>query len=110
VFVVPYFAPNLLNDRVALITGGGTGICRGIALMFASFGCQIAIASRSRDHLEPTVKDIERLGVRCLAVTGDVRRPDDVAAMVGGTADTFGRLDIVVNGAAGNFVCAADAM
>jgi peroxisomal 2,4-dienoyl-CoA reductase len=110
VFVVPYFAPDLLKGRAALVTGGGTGICRGIALMFASAGCDVAIASRSAEHLEPTVSDLERLGGRSIAVAGDVRTPADVEAMVGRTADAFGRLDIVVNGAAGNFVCAADAL
>ncbi len=108
--MVPYFAPDLLKGRVALITGGGTGICRGIALMFASAGCDVVIASRRAEHLEPTVAAIEHLGVRSLAVAGDVRNPADVEAMVSGTADAFGRLDIVVNGAAGNFVCAAAAL
>lgn len=105
-----YFAPDLLKGRVALVTGGGTGICRGIALAFASAGCDVVIASRAREHLEPTVADIERLGGRSIAVAGDVRKPEDVEAMMRGTAAAFGRLDIVVNGAAGNFVCAADAL
>jgi 2,4-dienoyl-CoA reductase [(3E)-enoyl-CoA-producing], peroxisomal len=108
VFVVAYFTSDLLKGRAALVTGGGTGICRGIALALASAGCNVAIASRRLGHLEPTVVDIERLGVQSVAVAGDVRRPDEVEAMVRGTADAFGRLDVLVNGAAGNFVCAAD--
>jgi peroxisomal 2,4-dienoyl-CoA reductase len=108
--VVPFFDPHLLAGRAALITGGGTGIGRGIALMFASVGCNVAIASRKLEHLTPTVTEIEALGVRSLAVAGDVRSPEDVDAMVQGTADAFGRLDIIVNGAAGNFICAADAL
>jgi peroxisomal 2,4-dienoyl-CoA reductase len=110
VFVVPYFVPDLLKGRAALITGGGTGICRGLALAFAAVGCNIAIASRTLAHLEPTAAEIEGLGVSSLAIAGDVRKPDDVEAMIQRTADAFGRIDIVVNGAAGNFVCAAESM
>lgn len=102
------FAPGLLRGRAALVTGGGTGICRGIALAFASLGCDVAIASRTEEHLSPTVRELETLGVRALGVAGDVRHPAEVEAIVGGTIAAFGRLDIVVNGAAGNFVCAAD--
>ena len=58
------FATGLLRGRAALITGGGTGICRGIALAFASLGCDVAITSRSEDHLSPTVRELEGLGVR----------------------------------------------
>jgi peroxisomal 2,4-dienoyl-CoA reductase len=100
----------LLKGRAALITGGGTGICRGIALAFASVGCDVAISSRDRAHLEPTAAEIARLGVKSIVAVGDVRKPDDVEAMVQRTADHFGRLDIVVNGAAGNFICAAETL
>lgn len=101
------FAPGLLAGRTALITGGGTGICRGIALAFARAGCDIAIGSRSLEHLEPTRAELEALGVRALAVAGDVRKPDDVAHVVAKTVDAFGGIDILVNGAAGNFVALA---
>lgn len=103
-----YFEPTLLQGRAALVTGGGTGICRGIALALASVGCNVAITSRSKDHLEPTVAELQQLGVRALGAAGDVRKPEDVDAVIAQTADTFGRLDIVVNGAAGNFVCLAE--
>lgn len=106
----PYFSPGLLRGRSALVTGGGTGICRGIALAFASLGCQVAIVSRSEEHLAGTVREIESFGVQALAVPADVRRPEQVDAAVARIAHTFGQLDIVVNGAAGNFVCAADAL
>ena len=105
---VSAFAPSLLAGRTALVTGGGTGICRGIALTLAAHGCHVAIASRSADHLEPTAAEIASLGVRSLAVAADVRRADHVAAAVTQVADTFGRLDILVNGAAGNFVARAE--
>jgi peroxisomal 2,4-dienoyl-CoA reductase len=58
------FQANLLEHRVALITGGGTGICRGIALAFARHGCAVAITSRNLEHLEPTVAELRGLGAR----------------------------------------------
>jgi 2,4-dienoyl-CoA reductase [(3E)-enoyl-CoA-producing], peroxisomal len=103
-----FFGPGLLKGHAALVTGGGTGICRGIALALASAGCDVAITSRSREHLEPTAGEIERIGVRALALAGDVRDAASVEAVMAGTVDAFGRLDILVNGAAGNFVCLAE--
>jgi peroxisomal 2,4-dienoyl-CoA reductase len=103
-----YFSRDLLKGRAALVTGGGTGICRGIALALASAGCDVAITSRSEDHLAPTVDELKRAGVRAIAAAGDVRKPDDLDAVVKRTADAFGRLDVLVNGAAGNFVCLAE--
>ncbi len=105
---VSVFDRSLLAGRTALVTGGGTGICRGIALALAAHGCDVAIASRTAAHLEPTAAEIASLGVRALAVSADVRRPDEVAAAVAQVVNTFGRLDIVVNGAAGNFVARAE--
>lgn len=102
------FAPNLLVGRSALITGGGTGICRGIALAFARAGCNVAITSRTLEHLEPTRAELAALGVGAVAVAGDVRKPDDVAAVVDGTVKAFGGIDILVNGAAGNFMALAE--
>ena len=85
------------------MTGGGTGICRGIALAFASAGCNVAISSRKQEHLEPTAAEMQRAGVQALALAGDVRDPAAMEVVVAQAA-TFGRLDIVVNGgAAGNF-------
>ena len=106
--MTPYFAPALLRGRAALVTGGGTGICRGIALALAGAGCDVAITSRSEEHLLPTVEDIRQAGVRSLAIAGDVRKPVDVDAVIARTVDALGRLDILVNGAAGNFVCLAE--
>jgi len=103
-----FFADRLLSGKAALVTGGGTGICRGIALALAEAGCDVAITSRKTEHLAPTAIEIERVGVRSLAVAGDVRVPADVDGVVARTVDSFGRLDILVNGAAGNFICMAD--
>jgi len=102
------FDPGLLKGRVALITGGGTGICRGIALAFAQHGCDVAITSRTMEHLEPTVGELRGIGVRALARAADVRDPVAVGETVAAVIADLGRLDILVNGAAGNFVCLAE--
>jgi peroxisomal 2,4-dienoyl-CoA reductase len=93
---------------VALVTGGGTGICRGIALAFAAHGCDVAITSRRSEHLDPTVKELEAAGGRAFATAADVRDPAAVERAVTDTVSALGRLDIVVNGAAGNFLCLAE--
>jgi peroxisomal 2,4-dienoyl-CoA reductase len=102
------FAPTLLKDKVALVTGGGTGICRGIALAFAEHGCHVAITSRKIEHLEPTKDELRSRGVRAMAKAADVRDAPAVAEMVAAVAAELGRIDILINGAAGNFVCLAE--
>jgi 2,4-dienoyl-CoA reductase [(3E)-enoyl-CoA-producing], peroxisomal len=102
------FRSDVLRDRVALITGGGTGICRAVALAFARHGCAVAIASRKVEHLEPTLEELRAVGPGALAVTGDVRDPAAVERFIAETVGRFGRLDVLVNGAAGNFLCLAE--
>jgi peroxisomal 2,4-dienoyl-CoA reductase len=104
----PVFTPDLLAGRVALITGGGTGICRGIALAFAEHGCDVAITSRKMEHLEPTRDELRGKGVRSVAKAADVRDAAAVGEMVAAVASELGRIDILINGAAGNFVCLAE--
>ena len=102
------FRSDLLKGKTALVTGGGTGICRGIALALADVGCNVAIASRKEEHLDPTVQELKQRGVGALAVAGDVRDPAAVERVVAKTAETLGGIDILINGAAGNFVCLAE--
>ncbi|HKC24000.1 MAG TPA: SDR family oxidoreductase [Thermoanaerobaculia bacterium] len=97
-----------LSGRVALVTGGGTGICRGIALAFAREGAAVAVTSRKSEPLEKTAGEIEALGARALAVAADVRDPQAVGHAVEETVARLGGLDILVNGAAGNFLCKAE--
>jgi 2,4-dienoyl-CoA reductase [(3E)-enoyl-CoA-producing], peroxisomal len=102
------FQSDLLAGRAALITGGGTGICRGIALAFATHGCDVAITSRTIEHLEPTRDELRAIGVRAVAAAADVRDPAAVNDAISAAVSELGRLDIVVNGAAGNFICLAE--
>lgn len=108
------FAAGLLRDRVAFVTGGGTGITGGVARALAEAGANVALVSRSIEHLEPAAKLInDARGMRSLhgeafAVAADVRTPDEVEKAVAATVEHFGRIDIVVNGAAGNFLCTAE--
>ena len=97
------FRPDLLAGRVALVTGGGTGIGFGIASCLAAAGADVAIASRKPDHLEPAAQRLRAAGAKVSAVPVNVREPESVAQMVQQVAEKHGRLDIMVNNAAGNF-------
>jgi 2,4-dienoyl-CoA reductase [(3E)-enoyl-CoA-producing], peroxisomal len=102
------FGDKILSGRVALITGGGTGITGGVARALAEAGTRVALVSRKLEHLQPAAEAINANGGEAIAVAADVREPDAVAAAIATTIDRFGKLDIVVNGAAGNFLCAAE--
>ena len=102
------FQSDVLNGKTALVTGGGTGICRGIALALAKHGCDVAITSRRAEHLDPTAEEIRAYGVKTAAVAADVRDPAAIEAAVDQAVELSGRLDILVNGAAGNFLCLAE--
>lgn len=102
------FRSDLFAGKTALITGGGTGICRGIVEGLAAHGCKTAIVSRKAEHVEPAAIEIERKhGQRCIAAVADVRDSEQIKAAVASAMAEFGKLDILINGAAGNFLCAA---
>jgi NAD(P)-dependent dehydrogenase (short-subunit alcohol dehydrogenase family) len=86
-------------DRVALITGGGTGIGRAAALALAQDGYAVVVAGRRREPLDQTAADIEQLGAKVLAVVADVGKPADVDVLFAETKATFGRLDVLFNNA-----------
>jgi len=102
------FADNILQGKVAFVTGGGTGITGGVARAFAEAGAKVAITSRKPENLEPMKKLIESGGGECFAVAADVRDYAAVENAVAQTVGHFGGIDIVVNGAAGNFLCKAE--
>jgi 2,4-dienoyl-CoA reductase [(3E)-enoyl-CoA-producing], peroxisomal len=102
------FAENILQGKVAFLTGGGTGITGGITRAFAKHGAQVAIASRSLENLIPMKQFVEENGGECFAVAADVRDHAAVENAVAKTIEHFGKIDILINGAAGNFLCAAN--
>jgi len=102
------FDTSLLKDRVAVITGGGTGIGLAIARRLGTLGARIAIASRQSENLEHGWHSLRESGIDALAVQLDVRKPEQVDEMVERTVKHFGGLDILVNNAAGNFICRAE--
>jgi len=97
------FAPDLFAHRVALVTGGGRGIGREIALAFARLGADVVIASRNVDNLGPTAADIEALGRQCLAMPTNIRDSAQVDALVAKTLERFGQIDFLINNAGGQF-------
>ena len=123
------FADGILKGHVAFVTGGGTGITGGVARALAEAGANVALVSRRMEHLEPAANAINeaRLATRgigptvgegsvtenasigeAMAIAADVRNPEEVEKAIAATVERFGKVDIIVNGAAGNFLCAAD--
>ncbi|XP_030140814.4 peroxisomal 2,4-dienoyl-CoA reductase [(3E)-enoyl-CoA-producing] isoform X4 [Taeniopygia guttata] len=103
--------PDLLAGQVAFITGGGSGIGFRIAEIFMRHGCRTVIASRSLQRLaEASKKLVAATGQQCLPVSIDVRQPQSIAAAVDEALQEFKRIDILINGAAGNFLCPASAL
>lgn len=90
-----------LTGRVALVTGGGTGIGRATALLLAERGADIAIAGRRREPLDEVAAAVSALGRKALAIEADVRDAEAVGRMVDKVARHFGRLDILINNAGG---------
>jgi len=96
-------SPFSLEGKTAIVTGGGTGIGKSIAIEFARAGADVAICSRKLEHLEPVVKAITALGRRSFADVVDVRVEDQVKGMIDRTVKELGRLDIMVNNAGASF-------
>ena len=96
-----YRGSDKLKDKIALITGGDSGIGRAVAVLFAREGAKVAIVYLSEtDDAQETKKHVEREGSECILIEGDVRDPEFCEDAVGRTLETFGKLDILVNNAA----------
>ena len=97
------FSENLFANRTVLVTGGGRGIGRQIALAFAGLGANTVIAGRNADTLEPTAEEIRSTGMQCLPLITNIREPEEVENLLNKTLETFDRIDFLVNNAGGQF-------
>ncbi len=98
-------APDANAGKVALVTGGGTGIGRATAMELARTGAKVVVCGRRAEPLEAVQAE---LGEDCLAVPTDVREPEQVAALVDQALERFGRIDVLVNNAGGQFLAPAE--
>ncbi|HYB90048.1 MAG TPA: SDR family NAD(P)-dependent oxidoreductase [Candidatus Binataceae bacterium] len=88
-----------LKSKVAIITGGGFGIGKQVALVYGKAGAKVAIAARTIGPMEETVQELKRAGVQAIYIPTDVSKEADCARMAAETAKAFGRIDILVNNA-----------
>jgi NAD(P)-dependent dehydrogenase (short-subunit alcohol dehydrogenase family) len=96
------------DGQTVVVTGGGTGLGKGIAMEFARLGATVAIVSRSPEHHEAGIASIEQLGAKAIAIGCDVREPDQVTAAFDEIEAQVGLADVLVNNAAGNFPTPAE--
>ncbi|GER47608.1 NAD(P)-binding Rossmann-fold superfamily protein [Striga asiatica] len=102
------FKADVLKGQVALITGGGSGIGFEISTQFGKHGASVAIMGRRKPVLDDAVSALKSLGIPAVGFEGDVRKQEDAQRVVEATVKHFGKLDILVNGAAGNFLVSAE--
>ena len=99
---------GLLSGKSAWITGGGSGLGRAMALRFAELGCKVAVSGRREEPLLETVRTIEGAGGEAAHAPCDVRDPKGVESALAAVLSKLGGLDILVNNAAGNFLCPSE--
>ena len=99
------FAPDLLAGQGALVTGGGTGLGKAAAAELVACGCRVLVAGRRAEVVKAAA---DELG--CAWAAGDVRSPDDAARLVDTALERFGRLDVLVNNAGGQYFAPAEAI
>lgn len=94
-----------LNDKVIVVTGGGSGLGKSMTKYFMELGAKVAITSRDLDKLKNTAAELEKeTGGKCLPVQCDVRHYEEVESMLTSVLDEFGKADVLLNNAAGNFI------
>ncbi|MCP8970878.1 2,4-dienoyl-CoA reductase [Ectobacillus ponti] len=97
-----------MKGKVAIVTGGSSGMGKAMAARFAKEGAYVVIAGRTVEKLEEAKREIETFDDQVLCVQMDVRRPEDSGRLVQEADAAFGRIDFLVNNAAGNFICPAE--
>jgi len=102
------FKKDILKGKVALITGGATGINFGIATALGRHGASLALMGRRKEVLDKAVAQLTKEGIKAVGIQGDVRSSETAAKVVEETVQKLGRIDILINGAAGNFLCNAE--
>jgi NAD(P)-dependent dehydrogenase (short-subunit alcohol dehydrogenase family) len=102
------FRADIFAGKTVFVTGGGSGINLGIAEAFARHGASIAICGRSQERLDAATATLQGLGATVFAHTADVRAPDQLSAALDGAAEALGSIDVLVCGAAGNFLAPAE--
>jgi NAD(P)-dependent dehydrogenase (short-subunit alcohol dehydrogenase family) len=114
VIIAEYLPRDLFKRKTVFVTGGGSGINLGIAHNFASLGAHLAICGRTQEKLDRAAPELAKLnahtGGKVLAVAADVRDPTALAAAFARTQREIGPIDVLVAGAAGNFLCPAEAL
>lgn len=100
--------PFSVEGKVTIVTGGGTGIGKSIAIEFARCGAPVVIGSRNVENCEKTAQEIRKNGGKAVALKCDVRSPDEAQNLVDATVKEFGRLDVLVNNHGASFVCPAE--
>jgi len=98
------FEKDILKNKVVLITGGGTGLGKSMAMRFAELGAILVIASRRKEVISEAKSQIKEIGAEALGLQCDVRDTDQVNSMVIDTLNQFNKIDILINNAAGNFI------
>ena len=98
------FEKDILKNKVVLITGGGTGLGKSMAMRFAELGASLVIASRRKEVISEATSQIKEIGAEVLGLQCDVRDTDQVNSMVCDTLNRFDKIDILINNAAGNFI------
>lgn len=102
------FRPDLLAGKTTVVTGGGTGLGRSMALRFARLGARVAVLGRRKEPIEETAREIEAAGAKGAAVVCDVRDPEAVARAFDAVEAALGPPNQLVNNAAGNFLCPSE--
>jgi NAD(P)-dependent dehydrogenase (short-subunit alcohol dehydrogenase family) len=102
------FRPDLLAGKTTLITGGGTGLGRSMALRLAGLGAQVAVVGRRPEPLQEVADRVRAAGGRAAATPCDVRDPEAVEAALGRVEEELGPVNQLINNAAGNFLCASE--